>query len=86
MPGISTRLGRYCIICQSTHKDEYIVCDYCNEHRTCIYLRDRYYNYGFSKQSYYTCIECSDLLGPFRLVEIDTIWKRKDPWANDNLI
>ena len=51
------------------------MCDYCNEHKTWIYPKDRYYNYGFCKRSYHTCIECSDLLGPFRLVEIDTMQK-----------
>src|ERR671922_1519786 len=75
MPDLRIRLGRYCTICQYKHEDEYLVCDYCNEHKTWIYLRDRYYNYGFSKRSYHTCIECSYLLGPFRLVEIDTMWR-----------
>jgi hypothetical protein len=74
MPDLRIRLGRYCTICQYKHEDEYLVCDYRYEHKTWIYLRDRYYNYGFSRRSYHTCIECSDLLGPYRLVE-DTMHK-----------
>jgi hypothetical protein len=75
MPDLRSRIGRYCIICQSTHKEEYLVCDYCNEHKTWIYLRDRYYNYGFSKRSYHTYGDCySGLFSP-RLVEEHTMWK-----------
>jgi hypothetical protein len=70
MPDIRTRLGQYCAICHYTHKEEYLVCDYCNEHRTWIYLKDRYYNYGFYKRSYHACGECDDtLFGPFRFVD-----------------
>ena len=36
---------------------------------TVINLKDRYYNYGFSRRSYLACMECHDtLFGPFRLV------------------
>ena len=50
------------------------MCDYCNEHKTWIYLKDRYYNYGFCKRSYHTCGECySGLFGPLRLVETFTM-------------
>ena len=52
MPDIRTHLGQYCAICHYTHKEEYLVCDFCNEHKTWIYLKDRYYNYGFCKRSY----------------------------------
>src|ERR687889_512625 len=75
MPDLYIRLGQYCTICQYKHEEEYLVCDYCNEHKTWIYLQDRYYNYGFCKRSYHTCMECSDLSGPFRLVEVDTMCK-----------
>lgn len=72
MPDIRTRIGRYCRICQYIHDEEYLVCDYCNEHKTWIYLKDIYYNYGFCKRSYHTCGECySNLFGPLKLVLID---------------
>ena len=38
MPDIRTRIGRYCSICQYIHDEEYLMCDYCNEHKTWIYL------------------------------------------------
>ena len=75
MPDLHIRLGQYCTICQYKHEDEYLVCDYCNEHKTWICLKDKYYNCGFCKRSYHTCIEYSYLLGPFRLVEEDTMHK-----------
>ena len=70
MPNIPTRIGRYCDIPWILHKDEYLECDFCNEHKDWIGLNDRYYNYGFSKRSYLACMECHDtLFGPFRLVD-----------------
>ena len=71
MPDMRTRLGQYCTICQYTHKEEYLVCDW-------IYLKDRYYNYGFCKRSYHACGEYDDttLFGPFRIVEIGTMWQQ----------
>jgi hypothetical protein len=46
---------------------------FCNEHKTWIYLKDRYYNYGFCKRSYHTCSECYDAsFGPFTLIQVDT--------------
>ncbi len=70
MPNITTRLGQYCIFHGSIHEDEYLECDYCNEHKDWICLKDRYYNYGFSRHSYLACMEChSNLFGPFRLVD-----------------
>jgi hypothetical protein len=54
----------------SIHEDEYLECDYCNEYKDWICLKNRYYNYGFSKHSYLACMECHDtLFGPFRLVD-----------------
>ncbi len=74
MPNITTRISQYCITHGDTHEDEYLVCDFCNEHKSFICLKDRYYNYGFSKCSYSACNEChSTLFGPFRLVEVDTM-------------
>ena len=71
MPDLRIRLGRYCTICQYKHEDEDLVCDYCNEDRTWIYIKERYYNYGFCKRSYHTCGECYfNLFGLFRLVLI----------------
>ena len=32
MPDLRTRLGRYCDIHRYAHEDEYLVCDFCNEH------------------------------------------------------
>jgi hypothetical protein len=70
MPNIPTRVGRYCAFHGITHKDEYLVCDYCNEHKDWICLKNRYYNYGFSRRSYLACMECYDaLFGPFRLID-----------------
>jgi hypothetical protein len=55
------------------HEDEYFECDFCNVHKDWISLRDRYYNYGFSKRSYHACMECySNLFGPFRLGDVLT--------------
>ena len=52
MPDLLIRLGQYCIICQYKYEDKYLVCDYCNEHKTWIYLKDRYYNYLQTRLSY----------------------------------
>ena len=69
MPNITTKLGQHCIFHGCIHEDEYLVCDYCNEHKVWISLKYRYHNYGFSKHSYLTCMECHDtLFGPFRIV------------------
>jgi hypothetical protein len=71
MPDIRTRLGRYCFVCKYTHEDEYLVCDFCNEHKDSVYFHDRYYNYGFSKCVYCACNDCHDtLFGPFRIVDV----------------
>ena len=70
MPNIPTRVGRYCNFHSIIHKDEYLECDFCNEHKDWIGLNDRYYNYGFSRRSYLACMECHDtMFGPFRLVD-----------------
>jgi hypothetical protein len=69
MPNITSKTGRYCAIHRYYHNDEYLECDFCNEHKWGVYFHDRYYNYGFSKCSYHACIECEDkLYGPFRPV------------------
>jgi hypothetical protein len=70
MPDIRTRLGQYCDVHTYTHEDQYLVCDFCNEHKYSVYFHERYYNYGFSKCIYYACNECHEyLFGPFRLVD-----------------
>ena len=70
MPNIPPRVGRYCVFHGIIHKDEYLECDFCNEHKDWICLKDRYYNYGFSKRSYLARMECHDtLFGPFRMVD-----------------
>ena len=70
MPDIRTRLGQYCDVHTYTHEDEYLVCDFCNEHKFSVYFNERYYNYGFSKCIYCACNECREyLFGPFRLVD-----------------
>ena len=72
MPNIPTRVGQYCISHGYIHEEEYLECDYCNEHKSFINLKDRYYNYGFSKRSYLACMECYDtLFGPFKLALVD---------------
>ena len=72
MPNIPTRVGRYCVFHGVIHKDEYLECDFCNEHKDWICLKDRYYNFGFSKRSYLACMECHDtLFGPFKLGLVD---------------
>ena len=82
MPNIPTRVGRYCNFHGIIHKDEYLECDFCNEHKDWIGLNDRYYNYGFSKRSYLACMECHDtLFGPFRLVNGDIVLR-----AYENII
>ena len=68
MPNIPTQVGQYCISHGYIHEEEYLECDYCNEHKSFINLKYRYYNYGFSKRSYLACMECHDtLFGPFKL-------------------
>ena len=70
MPNMPTQVGRYCVFHGIIHKDEYLECDFCNEHKDWICLKDRYYNYGFSKRSYLARMECHDtLFGPFRMVD-----------------
>jgi hypothetical protein len=70
MPNIPTRVGRFCIFHGYIHEEEYLECDYCNEHKSFINLKYRYYNYGFSKHSYLACMECHDtLFGPIRIVD-----------------
>jgi hypothetical protein len=72
MPNITTNLGRYCIIHGYVHEDEYLECDFCNDHNRSVYYHERYYNYGFSKCHYHACIECHDMLfGPFKLGLVD---------------
>jgi hypothetical protein len=67
MPNITSKMGRYCAIHGYYHNDEYLECDFCNEHKWGVYFHDRYYNYGFSKCSYHACHDCRDtLFGPFR--------------------
>ena len=73
MPDMCSRLGLYCAIHKYIHEDEYLVCDFCNEHKWSVYNHDRYYNYGFSKCVYCACNEChNSLFGPFRPYEVDT--------------
>jgi hypothetical protein len=67
MPNITSKLGRYCSIHGYYHDEEYLECDFCNEHNRSVYFHERFYNYGFSKCSYHACHECHDtLFGPFR--------------------
>ena len=74
MPNIPTRVGRYCVFHGIIHKDEYLECDFCNEHKDWICSKDRYYNYGFSRRSYLACMECHDtLFGPFKLGQVDVM-------------
>src|SRR6187431_259372 len=74
MPNIPTRVGRYCNFHDIIHKDEYLECDFCNEHKSFINLKDRYYNYGFSRRSYLACMECHDtLFGSFKLGQVDVM-------------
>ncbi|MGI8832965.1 MAG: hypothetical protein ACR2IS_10060 [Nitrososphaeraceae archaeon] len=69
MPNITTRLGQSCTIHGYEHEEEYLVCDFCNEHKSFICSKVRYYNYGFSRRSYLACSECHNtLFGQFRLV------------------
>ena len=70
MPNITTRLGQYCLVHGYYHDEEYLECDFCNEHKSFINLKDRYYNYGFSRRSYLACDDCHfNLFGQFRLVD-----------------
>jgi hypothetical protein len=70
MPNIPSRVGQSCNFHGIIHKDEYLECDFCNEHKDWIGLNERYYTYGFSKRSYLACMECHDtLFGPFRIVD-----------------
>jgi hypothetical protein len=75
MPDLHIRLGQYCTICQYKHEEEYLVCDYCNEHKTWICLKDIFYNYGFSRRSYHIYSDCYFNLFSPRLVEEDTMCK-----------
>jgi hypothetical protein len=71
MPNITSKVGRYCAIHRYYHNDEYLECDFCNEHKWGVYFYDRYYNYGFSKCSYHACNECHDtLFGPFGVGDV----------------
>jgi hypothetical protein len=55
-------------------KTRILECDFCNEHKSFINLKYRYYNYGFSRHSYLACDDCHfDLFGPFTLIQVDTI-------------
>jgi hypothetical protein len=55
---------------RTLHDKEYLVCDYCNEHKDRVYYHERHYNYGFSRCYYHACNECHDILfGPFRIVD-----------------
>jgi hypothetical protein len=72
MPNLPTRVGQYCISHGYIHKEEYLECDYCNEHKSFINLKYRYYNYGFSRRSYLACDDCHfNLFGPFKLGLVD---------------
>jgi hypothetical protein len=72
MPNMPTRVGQYCIFHSVIHNDEYLECDFCNDHNRSVYYHERYYNYGFSKCHYHACNECHDtLFGPFKLGLID---------------
>jgi hypothetical protein len=82
MPNIPTRVGRYCIFHGIIHKDEYLECDFCSEHKDWICSKERYYNFGFSKRNYLACKECHDtLFSPFRLVNGDIVLR-----AYENII
>jgi hypothetical protein len=71
MPNIASKMGRYCSIHRCFHDEEYLECDFCNEHKWSVYFHDRYYNYGFSKCVYCACNECHDtLFGPFGLIDV----------------
>jgi hypothetical protein len=95
MPNITSKMGQYCVIHRYYHNEEYLECDFCNEHKWSVYFHDRYYNYGFSKCSYHACNECHDtLFGPFGLVDVlimqrayedilEVINERTDKKAND---
>jgi hypothetical protein len=72
MPNVTTRLGQYCLVHGYYHEEEYQECDYCNEHKSFINLKYRYYNYGFSRRSYLACDDCHfNLFGPFKLGLVD---------------
>ena len=72
MPNITTRIGQYCIFHGYIHNEGYLECDFCNEHKSFINLKYRYYNYGFSRHSYLACDDCHfNLFGPFRLGQVD---------------
>ena len=82
MPKIPTRVDQYCISHGYIHEEEYLECDFCNEHKSFINLKYRYYNYGFSKHSYLACDACREyLFGPFRLVNGDIVLR-----AYENII
>jgi hypothetical protein len=70
MPNITTRLGQHCIVHGYEHKEDYLVCDFCNEHKDWVDYHERHYNYGFSRCYYHAYNECHDtLFGPFRIVD-----------------
>ena len=72
MPNIPTRVGQYCFSHSYIHEEEYLECDFCNEHKSFINLKYRYYNYGFSRRSYLACDDCHfSLFGPFKLRLVD---------------
>jgi hypothetical protein len=72
MPNIPARVGQYCLIHSYYHEEEYLECDFCNEHKSFINLKYRYYNYGFSRRSYLACDDCHfSLFGPFKLGLVD---------------
>jgi hypothetical protein len=74
MPNIATRIGQYCVVHRLIHKEEYLECDLCNEHKSFINLKYRHYNYGFSRRGYLACDDCHfNLFGPFTLIQVDTI-------------
>jgi hypothetical protein len=74
MPNITTSIGQYCAVHRLIHKEEYLECDFCNEHKSFINLKYRYYNYGFFRRSYLACDDCHfNLFGPFKLIQVDTM-------------
>jgi hypothetical protein len=98
MPNITSKMGRYCAIHRYYHNNEYLECDFCNEHKWGVYFHDRYYNYGFSKCNYHACHECRDtLFGPFKLGDVliaerayedilEVIYERTDKKGNNATI
>jgi hypothetical protein len=59
----NSKLNQYCSIHRYVHKESYELCDYCIEHKHyCLYHKDKYYNYGFSKRKIAICKDCEDSL------------------------